>query len=65
MINLGIDISILAGFAILMLVISLAIMAKLGYDKDAQAHIFAWLTIYSLVFLTIYTIMAFGLDRMC
>lgn len=65
MINLGIDISILAGSAILMLAISLAIMAKLGYDKDAQAHIAAWLVIYSLVFLTIYAVMTFVLDRMC
>lgn len=65
MINLGIDISILAGSAILMLVISLAMMAKLGYDKDAQAHIFGWLAIYSLVFLTIYSVMSFVLDRMC
>lgn len=65
MINLGIDISIMAGSAILMLAISLAIMAKLEYDRDAQAHIFGWLAIYSLVFLTIYAVMAFILDRMC
>lgn len=64
MINLGIDISILCAAVIIMLMISLFIMSKLGYDKDAQAHIFAWLTSYSLTFLAIYTVMAFVLDRL-
>lgn len=63
MLNLGIDISIMAGASIVMLGIALAIMNKLGYDKDAQAHIFGWLSIFCLVYLTVYTVMAYCLDH--
>lgn len=62
MLNLGIDISIMAGAGIIMLGICLLIMIKLGYDKDAQAHILGWLSIFALAYLTVYAVMASVLD---
>lgn len=62
MLNLGIDISIMAGAGIIMLGICLFIMVKLGYDKDAQAHMLGWLCVFALAYLTVYTLMASVLD---